>query len=130
RLAHYLTARAEADGVTLGGGVFWPNATDGLEPAAVLAHERLAADGLAHHMIGHVRSSQAFALNLFAPLDAAGRVKVATAAGIDASEVSEPRFEWSDPADGLRERTHARSEEHTSELQSRFDLVCRLLLEK
>src|SRR5207249_7960198 len=26
--------------------------------------------------------------------------------------------------------THARSEEHTSELQSRFDLVCRLLLEK
>src|SRR5207249_10790966 len=26
--------------------------------------------------------------------------------------------------------TPARSEEHTSELQSRFDLVCRLLLEK
>src|SRR5699024_12150911 len=25
--------------------------------------------------------------------------------------------------------THKRSEEHTSELQSRFDLVCRLLLE-
>src|SRR6266704_2133435 len=27
-------------------------------------------------------------------------------------------------------RLSARSEEHTSELQSRFDLVCRLLLEK
>src|SRR5437868_11939281 len=27
-------------------------------------------------------------------------------------------------------RVHSRSEEHTSELQSRFDLVCRLLLEK
>src|SRR5437868_7582605 len=27
-------------------------------------------------------------------------------------------------------RTPVRSEEHTSELQSRFDLVCRLLLEK
>src|SRR5699024_12093728 len=27
-------------------------------------------------------------------------------------------------------RTSGRSEEHTSELQSRFDLVCRLLLEK
>src|SRR5207249_5300645 len=26
--------------------------------------------------------------------------------------------------------SHSRSEEHTSELQSRFDLVCRLLLEK
>src|SRR5438067_8417641 len=29
-----------------------------------------------------------------------------------------------------RELDLARSEEHTSELQSRFDLVCRLLLEK
>src|SRR5207249_8714391 len=31
---------------------------------------------------------------------------------------------------GGRARRLARSEEHTSELQSRFDLVCRLLLEK
>src|SRR5699024_12825970 len=29
-----------------------------------------------------------------------------------------------------RRSTESRSEEHTSELQSRFDLVCRLLLEK
>src|SRR5699024_12038578 len=33
------------------------------------------------------------------------------------------------PAPVAGERT-VRSEEHTSELQSRFDLVCRLLLEK
>src|SRR5699024_11665137 len=30
----------------------------------------------------------------------------------------------------LARSIHTRSEEHTSELQSRFDLVCRLLLEK
>src|SRR5438067_10005881 len=30
----------------------------------------------------------------------------------------------------VAERVRGRSEEHTSELQSRFDLVCRLLLEK
>src|SRR6266513_5393070 len=30
----------------------------------------------------------------------------------------------------LPRRHHSRSEEHTSELQSRFDLVCRLLIEK
>src|SRR5438105_7001992 len=30
----------------------------------------------------------------------------------------------------IREANHLRSEEHTSELQSRVDLVCRLLLEK
>src|SRR2546422_4969612 len=31
---------------------------------------------------------------------------------------------------GIRERGELRSEEHTSELQSRLHLVCRLLLEK
>src|SRR5207249_10772541 len=33
-------------------------------------------------------------------------------------------------AEGDMRRARGRSEEHTSELQSRFDLVCRLLLEK
>src|SRR2546422_6792187 len=42
--------------------------------------------------------------------------------GLD--EVREPRFP--DPA----QRQAGRSEEHTSELQSRLHLVCRLLLEK
>jgi hypothetical protein len=107
RLVHHLADRAEADGVTLASGVFWPNATDGLEPAAALAYERLAADGLAHHMIGHVRSSQAFALNLFAPLDEEGRCAIAAFLGVESTEVSEPQFEWSDPEDQLCERTHA-----------------------
>src|SRR5438874_10115429 len=34
------------------------------------------------------------------------------------------------PGVASQQRCHARSEEHTSELQSRRDLVCRLLLEK
>src|SRR5699024_12086388 len=38
-----------------------------------------------------------------------------------------PGLERTDQRDGL---DPDRSEEHTSELQSRFDLVCRLLLEK
>src|SRR5438067_13001602 len=38
---------------------------------------------------------------------------------------------WDDVAPYFRRAEHQeRSEEHTSELQSRFDLVCRLLLEK
>src|SRR5699024_11606308 len=36
----------------------------------------------------------------------------------------------SDATTSFRFRSLMRSEEHTSELQSRFDLVCRLLLEK
>src|SRR5207249_9966905 len=35
-----------------------------------------------------------------------------------------------EPTAGLDPEAAMRSEEHTSELQSRFDLVCRLLLEK
>src|SRR5207253_8712327 len=44
-----------------------------------------------------------------------------------------PREEWSsyDEAERTERRSHReRSEEHTSELQSRGHLVCRLLLEK
>src|SRR2546422_4596475 len=36
---------------------------------------------------------------------------------------------WADP-EKSRQAVHERSEEHTSELQSRLHLVCRLLLEK
>src|SRR2546422_7120939 len=35
-----------------------------------------------------------------------------------------------DPLQKVRDRLQVRSEEHTSELQSRLHLVCRLLLEK
>ena len=38
--------------------------------------------------------------------------------------------EWLKNGDYEFEYNIIRSEEHTSELQSRFDLVCRLLLEK
>src|SRR5699024_12110475 len=37
---------------------------------------------------------------------------------------------WARVDDGAIHDRQDRSEEHTSELQSRFDLVCRLLLEK
>src|SRR5699024_11871626 len=40
-----------------------------------------------------------------------------------------PRLYWSTSSAETFDETK-RSEEHTSELQSRFDLVCRLLLEK
>src|SRR5690625_5762775 len=40
------------------------------------------------------------------------------------------RMACTHPAHSLRRRADTRSEEHTSELQSRGHLVCRLLLEK
>src|SRR5699024_11910214 len=45
------------------------------------------------------------------------------------SEESRAFLHWNLPPE-IGEADPMRSEEHTSELQSRFDLVCRLLLEK
>src|SRR5437868_11120891 len=54
--------------------------------------------------------------------EAAGRTRLISSASSSDPAASE---------DGLQAiRPRKRSEEHTSELQSRFDLVCRLLLEK
>src|SRR5438067_9688011 len=49
-------------------------------------------------------------------------------AGHDPGDISSANVPVPDYVAALRKDT--RSEEHTSELQSRFDLVCRLLLEK
>src|SRR5699024_11494062 len=51
----------------------------------------------------------------YQPIDAAGRIANAKRWNTQHTEVKNSAW---------------RSEEHTSELQSRFDLVCRLLLEK
>src|SRR5699024_11932074 len=45
-------------------------------------------------------------------------------------EIYEEFEEVADYCQNVANTFEARSEEHTSELQSRFDLVCRLLLEK
>src|SRR5207249_8042750 len=55
------------------------------------------------------------------------------AAASTSIEIDNVRFDYglgAAPPLAVRPSGVARSEEHTSELQSRFDLVCRLLLEK
>src|SRR5438067_7912396 len=50
---------------------------------------------------------------------------------VELADVDEALFaEVARPPHGSDRDRRRRSEEHTSELQSRFDLVCRLLLEK
>src|SRR5437867_5994601 len=50
--------------------------------------------------------------------------------GLVAIKCGFPRSRKRFPQDGSGSATPRRSEEHTSELQSPYDLVCRLLLEK
>src|SRR5437667_11860440 len=48
----------------------------------------------------------------------------------DALPILDPRYRGARDREDHREHGDRRSEEHTSELQSHHDLVCRLLLEK
>lgn len=67
----------------------------------------LKESGKTHWMVGHVRSSQAFALNLFAGLTAEQRVAVAGRVDPDIVEAGPPVFEFEDLDDQLGEATHA-----------------------
>src|SRR2546422_6116724 len=49
---------------------------------------------------------------------------------LSASSLHAPRCSKATPKSSISSRIQPRSEEHTSELQSRLHLVCRLLLEK
>src|SRR2546422_7428907 len=60
------------------------------------------------------------------PMDSSSRGKIAN---LHAS-VADGYLSMRRPNDAAAEYRRARSEEHTSELQSRLHLVCRLLLEK
>src|SRR5690349_22410053 len=62
--------------------------------------------------------------------DRAGRVRTADAGRVPGAARASLAVRLAEGPAGLAGGATTRSEEHTSELQSRRDLVCRLLLEK
>ena len=72
-------------------------------PAALDAYHDLKVRGLLHKYVLHRRSSQAFALNLFAPLDQTGRQQVFASAGLGEPTHVDLQFEYADPRDELNE---------------------------
>jgi hypothetical protein len=81
------------------------DATGAFLPAALTAYDDLVRRGLDHTYILHRRSSQAFGLNLFAPLDADGLRAIFR--DLDCGDVEAPKleFEYSDPKNRLGEGT-------------------------
>jgi len=73
-----------------------------LEPARP-AYEDLAARGLTHGYVDHVRSSQAFALNLFAGLEPAELAALWALIDSAVTQEHQLEFEYSDPDDDLGE---------------------------
>ncbi|WP_404385314.1 hypothetical protein LL946_04815 [Knoellia locipacati] len=83
--------------------LFHPNDASAVLPEALPALTDLRRRGLTHRYVRHVRSSQAFALNLFAPLDADGVLAVLAHLGHVAVDVEAPLFEYEDTLDRLAE---------------------------
>lgn len=75
----------------------------GIVEAARPAYADLADRGLTHSYVDHVRSSQAFALNLFAGLDAAELAALWAMVNPAVTRDHRLEFEHSDPADALGE---------------------------
>jgi hypothetical protein len=82
-------------------------------PAALPALADLRSRGLTHKWVRHVRSSQAFALSLFAPLPESGVRQVMAHLMLDVVDGQDPMFEFEDVEDGLAEaspRSHHRTQ--------------------
>lgn len=92
----------------MAGRIFHADDASAVVPAALPALARLRAQGLTHRFVLHVRSSQAFALNLFAPLDEAGRRQVLADLGLQVDSVEPVVFEFIDPVDRLQEASRPR----------------------
>jgi hypothetical protein len=109
RLHRHLVDTAVGSGVALVRTHSFPDARHTLVPDAVEAYERLHADGAVHTYFAHVRSSQAFALNMLAALTPEAWTQIARHHLDDPdAEVVEPAvFEYSDPDDTLGEATKA-----------------------
>ena len=113
RLHRHLLATTADAGQTLRGGAFHHPPTAGMVPAATAAYQALAETDR-HGSASHVRSSQAFALNLFAPLRPEELRSLCRRLGIPAVSAGPARFELGD-LDGLLGEATAQSA-HTTQV--------------
>jgi hypothetical protein len=121
RLHQHLVAQAAASGHELTQDHRWQSASAGFTPAALEVFEDLTAKRLAHAYASHVRSSQAFALNLFAGLDDDALVSLCRSVGIPAESAGPIKFEYGDH-DGLLGEA-SKSSPHTTQVDVAIPVV-------
>lgn len=108
RLDAHLATHAQEQAWHLTRARRFDDARRGLIGSAHAVYDSLAERGLLHSHVAHLRSSQAFALNLFAALDGeALRSLWSGRLGAQVVDVDPPEFEYTDPADELAEATDA-----------------------
>src|SRR5699024_11298395 len=97
-------------------------------PALLSCPTRRSSDLITWPVTAAISSSSVTRTSRFTVFVAPTRVPSPISRAISASAVPPPTSSPCPPPGALA-AISSRSEEHTSELQSRFDLVCRLLLE-
>gem|GEM_PF-2359607 len=113
RLHSHLVQTASGAGLKVRNGAFYDPPESGLLPAATAAFQSLPV-AARHGSVSHVRSSQAFALNLFAPIEPDDLVALCRRLDIAAVSAGPVRFEVGDP-DGLLCEATVRSA-HTTQI--------------
>ncbi len=100
RLQRHLVAHPTAP---LGSGPFFATPGGGIVAEAHHVYADLQTRHGLHRYVDHVRSSQAFAINLFGGLTEGELVAVWALLGVAVAEVDAPTFEYVDPDDALGE---------------------------
>jgi len=88
--------------------VFFAKSGGGISASAKSAYDALAERGALHGFVDHVRSSQAFALNLFAGLEEAELRAVWAILEPSVTTIGDVEFEYVDSADALGESQSSR----------------------
>lgn len=108
RLDTHLGAWASEHGLAMRTTHHIKDPLDNLTTTSQASYRHLATQQLLHHQIAHLRSSQAFALNLLAPLDADGWARLLQGRiPVDIEQAEPAVFEFQDTDDHLGEATIA-----------------------
>ncbi len=108
RLDTHLRAWAAEQGIAMRTTRHVKNPLDNIAPRAQAAYRQLDERDLIHHQIANLRSSQAFALNLLAPLDGAAWAELLDGyVPIEIDHAEPAVFEFQDANDRLAEATTA-----------------------
>jgi len=110
-------------GAKLHRGVFYASPGGGIVPEGADELTLLRGKGLAHGFVDHVRSSQAFALNLFAGLGSEAQQALWTMLTEEPVTPSGLEFEFADPQDALAEAQPNRPHRTQVDVLLRGDLL-------
>jgi hypothetical protein len=103
----YVNRLVVAAGGALKNKVYWRSPQDAILPAAMAAYDGLHTRRILHGRVLHIASSQAFAINLFGPLNAESAAALMREMGLAVDTADAPLLEYTDQPDRMSEASDA-----------------------